>query len=196
MGVLEDLYNQMFNNNQPQQQQQSYASQQDKIASFNASHGGGGYSAPQAGYRKMNDLERFFTNLQQRGLEGARSINRMLGIADENGDYDILGELQNIGDIFDENGNVDVGKVVTTPFRGLESASRVARALPGMAVQGWSESPAYMYSAATGSPIAQRRCLRRSQLVACRLGFDWYQNRWSDCEAAHPRGYRKSSYHG
>ena len=154
MGVLEDLYNQMFNNNQPQQQQ-SYASQQDKIASFNASHGGGGYSAPQAGYRKMNDLERFFTNLQQRGLEGARSINRTLGIADENGDYDILGDLQSIGDIYDENGNVDVGKVVTTPFRGLESASRVARALPGMMVQGWSEAPTYLYSAATGSAIAQ-----------------------------------------
>ena len=136
MPILSGLYNQLFGNRQHGQQPTA--------------------SSDQSQYGQVNDLERFLLDTKQEGQDIAAGMNRTLGLnTDQQGNFDILGTWGDVIDFDeDDDGTIDLGRIVTTPLRGFGAAAQTVGALPGMMVQGWSEAPTYLYSALTGSPIA------------------------------------------
>ncbi len=148
MSILDDILNGISglfglnNNNQEQQTQQSAPA----ASTSNNDIG-----------RKVSDIEQTLMDIQSGGQDIAANINRTLGLnTDDAGNFDILGTWGDVVD-FDENddGQVDMDRIITTIPRALGAAGQTIGALPGMMVQGWSEAPTYLYSAATGSPISQ-----------------------------------------
>lgn len=164
MGILDDLYQALFGNNNFFQdlsapdQQPSQDQQPSEGYSFDYPINVTQIDSNGQSWRPANPFEQAVMGLKDVGSDIATDINKFLGVGNEDTGYrqDILGDWANVIDFDqDDSGNVDAGEVLGTVPRLGMAALNTVKALPGMMVEGFSEAPAYLGAGLTGSRMTQ-----------------------------------------
>lgn len=161
MSIIDDIINGVSNLLGLNKQEQSSSTGNTATTQSSADNS----SAPG---RDLSSIEKALLDVKDTGQNIATGFNRGLGLnTDDEGNFDILGTWGDIVDFDeDDDGQTDLGRVATTPLRLANAAAQTVGALPGMMVQGFSEMPTYLYSAGTGSPIAQEGAVEDGKIVA------------------------------